>query len=145
LGGNNNVSIWLLPNFAGISVTSSQRLCGLSHDLADILCVTSTSSERADDISRARRTRQLTKSYVITSRLWEFSYLLNFYPTAQHDITPSSSLDVSDADRQIKEIKVGSLAFSSTSYQSFQAINASKLTPDCSRLQKGGPYTFGNV
>jgi len=143
LGGNNNVSIRLLLNFAGICVTSSQRLCGLSHDLADIICV--TSSERADDISRARRTRQLTKSYVITSQLWEFSYHLNFYTTTQHDITPSSSLDDSDADRQIKEIKVGSLAFSSTSYQSFLAINASKLTPDCSRLQKGGPYTFGNV
>jgi hypothetical protein len=128
---------------ASLCVTTIKRPRALSHDLAGVPCV--TSSERAYEISRARRIHQLTKSHVVTSRLWEFSYHSDIYPTSQHAITPSSSLDDSDADRWIKEIKVGGLAFSSTSYQSFPATSASKLTPDCSRLRKGGPYTFGNV
>jgi hypothetical protein len=87
-----------------ICVTPTKRVRVLSHDLADIPCVT---SERAHDVSRARRTHQLTKSYVITSRLWEFLHHPEIYPISQHGVIPSSSLNDSDADSRIKEIKVG--------------------------------------
>jgi hypothetical protein len=79
-----------------------------------------TSLERSRDIS-------LTQPCIITSRLWEFTDYLDFYRTGQHGVTHSYSLDDGDFNRRIKEIKVGSLAFSSTSL-SISSSNKLKQT-----------------
>lgn len=69
-------------------------------------------SNRARDALLAKRTSQIIESYGVTSHPWEPPDHLEIHATDLRGITHPYSFNDSDANRGIKEKKVGSLAFS---------------------------------